>query len=290
MFNPLKIIPFFLINLYSYNWKIKLFVNLIYINYFLIKYRIEIVDFILLTKIKLISYLYPIKNYSLIKVHLYKNLINNIDVTDIFLNNKINKIDKKLIIDLFCKYNICFDNNEDIRLKIYFTYKNIYYILYYDFNNSYHIPYPPYSEEILENYKKDIILPKYNKEYNKKYFYYLFNVESKDIETIKINEKTNEDLNLYFEMIKTPFNDFGILYGSYIKLKWILIENDYNLSNFKSFYLKFLNFYLDEINMDLKEHYIEFNKDDLNENFISNRMKSILIQKLDNGAVSKLTY
>ena len=55
MFNPLKIIPFFLINLYSYNWKIKLFVNLIYINYFLIKYRIEIVDFILLTKIKLMN-------------------------------------------------------------------------------------------------------------------------------------------------------------------------------------------------------------------------------------------
>ena len=164
-------------------------------------------------------------------------------------------------------------------MKIYFTYKNINYILYYDFCNSYSIPYPPYSENILENYKKDIILPKYNKVINKKYFYYLFMVESKDIYTIKINDKINEDLNLYFEMIKTPFNDFGILYASFIKLRWILAENNIDLNNFKSFYLKFLNLYLDEENLDLKEHCIEFNKDDLNKYLISKRMKNILLLK-----------
>jgi hypothetical protein len=279
MFELLKFIPLIYINLVCNNKCLKLFTNLGYLSYFIINYRYEIIDYILLFKIKLNNYLFPIKDYSLIKIQLYKNLNNYIDVTEYFHNKNIDKIDKYVIIDLFCKYSICFDQNDDIRLKIYFSYKNIYYILYYDYSNSYHIPYPPYSDKILEDYKKDIILPKYSKEMNKKYFYYLFMVESKNINIIKVNDKIREDLNLYFEMIKTPFNDFGILYGSFIKLRWILAENGYDLNNFKSLYLKFLNLYLDETNMDLKEHIIEFNKDDLNRDLMSNRMESILLLK-----------
>jgi len=279
MLEILKIIPLISINLFCDKWYLKLITNLGYLSYFMINYRYEILDYVLLLKIKLNKYLFPIKDYSLIKIQLFKNLNNYIDVTEYFHNKNINKIDKYTIIDLYCKYNISFNQNDDIRLKIYFSYKNIYYILYYDYSNSYHIPYPPYSDKILEDYKKDIILPKYTKAMNKKYFYYLFMVESKNINVIKINDKINEDINIYFDMIKTPFNDFGILYGSFIKLRWILTENNIDIANFKSLYLKFLNFYLDEINMDLKEHIIEFNKDDLNRDLMSNRMESILLLK-----------
>ena len=80
-------------------------------------------------------------------------------------------------------------------------------------------------------------------------------------------------------MIKTPFNDFGILYNCPIKLKWILYENGIDIYSFSKFYLKFLNLYFDEEKMDLNNHFIEFNQDEIDNILISDRMKEILIQK-----------
>jgi hypothetical protein len=279
MYSLLKFIPLLFINFVSCNWYLKLFTNIGYISYILINNRYEILDYVLLLKIRFKNYFYPIKEFVLIKIDLYTDLNKHVDVTNYFRNKNIDKIDKYIIIDIFYKYNICFDINPDIRLKIYFNYKNIKYILYYDYFNNFPIPYPPYSNIILDDYKKDIILPRYTKNINKKYFYYLFMVESKNINIIKINDVINNDINLYFEMIKTPFNDFGILYGCFVKLRWILAENNYNINNFENFYLKFLNLYFDEKDMDLKEHKIEFNKNDLNKNFISKRMNDVLYLK-----------
>lgn len=271
-----KYFPLLYINIFCKNNYFKLFTNISYFTYILFNNRYSILDTILIYKIKLTKYFYPEEDFKLIKVYLYKNLNDYIIVTKFFEDYNIVNIEKKIIFDLYYQYKLCFDNIDDIRLKIFYSYKNKSYIMYYDFNNKYSIPYPPYSDKILENYKKDIILPKYYIEKGKKYFYYLFSVESKDIYSIKINNNINEDLKLYFEMIKSPFNDYGILYECYIKLKWILAENDIDLNNFESFYLKFLNLYFDEEILDLKEHTIELNKADLNKYLMSDRMKYIL--------------
>ena len=80
-------------------------------------------------------------------------------------------------------------------------------------------------------------------------------------------------------MIKTPFNDFGILYNSPVKLIWVLVENNIDINDFNKFYLKFESVYINEETYELHEHFIEMTKNNLNEYIISNRMKEIIIQK-----------
>lgn len=73
---------------------------------------------------------------------------------------------------LISKYSIRIQFN--IRLKIFFSYKNINYILYFPYSQNinkefenYYIPYPPYSEKIIEKYRHDIIEPFHNSDYKK---------------------------------------------------------------------------------------------------------------------------
>jgi hypothetical protein len=211
---------------------------------------------------------------------LYTNLEDNYDVTRLFHRNivKTYKIDIELILNFYSSLNILFKYNDNIRLKIYFNYNNIDYIIYYryiPYLNNYYVPYPPYSEEIMNNYRHDIINPFYQTITKKKYFYSLFNMESKDIEKIEINNEMKNDLLKYFAMIKTPFNDYGILYNVPVKLLWLLVENNIDINNFYKFYLKFQNMYINE-NFELNEHFIEMNKEDVNEFIISDRMKEIM--------------
>jgi hypothetical protein len=77
-------------------------------------------------------------------------------------------------------------------------------------------------------------------------------------------------------MIKTPFNDYGILYHNPVKLSWVLSENNIDMKTFESFYLKFLNVYFDETTFELKEHLVELNNNDLDNIFISKNMLNIL--------------
>jgi len=220
---------------------------------------------------------------------LYSTLVKNHDITDYFKNKNINKIDKYILLGCFNDNNIDTSNlDNNLRLKLIFFYKDNKYILYYGlekiFNNEIdYIPYPPYNEKILNNYRKDIIIPYYTKESNKNLLYSLFNIDSKDILEIKIdnNQEKLDDNKIinYFQMIKTPFNDFGILYNCPIKLRWILYENGIDIYSFNKFYLKFLNLYFDEEKMDLIPHFIEFNQNEVDNVLISNRMKEIIIQK-----------
>ena len=92
MHNIFKYIPFLYINLFNNNNYLKYIINISYLSYFLYNYRYEIIDSILLFKIKLIKYLYPIKDFTLIKVLLYKNLLESINVTDYFEKNNITNI------------------------------------------------------------------------------------------------------------------------------------------------------------------------------------------------------
>lgn len=222
---------------------------------------------------------------------LYSTLVKNQNITNYFKNKNLTKIDKYILLECFHDNNIDTSNlDNNVRLKLIFFYKDNKYILYYGgvkvLNTEIDcIPYPPYNEEILNTYRKDIILPYYTKESNKNLLYSLFNIDSKDILEIKIDNSqekldNNEIIN-YFKMIKTPFNDFGILYNCPIKLKWILYENNIDIYSFSKFYLKFLNLYFDEEKMDLIEHFIEFNQNEVDSVLISNRMKDILIQKIN---------
>lgn len=268
------------------------FLKTIYINInkFIYFHLENLVNVILIFKIKfyeIINTYFKQNNndYILDEVFLYTDLKNLYRVTNYFKNKDIKIINNDTIENIFKDYNLINDililnNNSNIRLKIFFTYKDVKYIMYfkYDVLNNYYIPYPPYSEQILDNYRNNIIEPLYFKINNKNSFYMLFNIESKNILDIKINDEIIYDKNIieYFNMIKTPFNDFGILYKCPIKLLWILSENNIEIENFSNFYLKFLNVYLDEINMELKEHFIDYSKNDIEKILISKRMEEIL--------------
>jgi len=236
----------------------------------------KIMNDIIYVKIIIDERVYKKNIFILNNVLLYKNLTDNHDVTAFFKNNSnTSVINKDLIKDIYKTQNIEFEDNNDIRLKIFFTYNNIDYIIYFPFNIDTHIPYPPFNETIMNNYRNNIVNPTYVDKKNTN-LYSLFTIESKDMLYIKINDEIRNDLMKYFMMIKTPFNDFGILYNAHVKLLWVLYENKIDVDTFESFHLKFLNMYFDENEMDLKEHIIDLTKNDIDKNIISKRMETIL--------------
>jgi hypothetical protein len=246
-----------------------------------------LLDHILTIKINIINYYKSFFDYKfiLIKAHLYTDLSNNINVTRYLKSNLFDKIDNNLIKLLFILNNIEFNVNDDIRLKIYFKYEQIDYIIYYPYKiahekkidkDDYYLPYPIYNIEIMDNFRNDIVLPYYKDLKKQKVFYSLFHIESKDILLTCINDIHNDQLYKYFNLIKTPFNDFGILYNVPVKLRWILIENNIDIETFNNIYFKFLSIYFCEKDCDIKEHYVKMDNNDLDKVFISERMKDIL--------------
>lgn len=114
----------------------------------------------------------------------------------------------------------------------------------------------------------------------KKFLYSLFSIDSKNILNIKINDVENLQLLNYFQCLKTPFNDFGILYNVPVKLIWALYENNIDLESFNKFELNFLNPYFDENTFELIEHNIKLSNNELNNIIISNYHKDILDKKI----------
>ena len=292
----LEIKDFHLDDIYNIFIKTKIYLSDIFIDIniyiYTKKYIIinNLLDILLKIKIEFNNYFSKKNNFILNKVILYVDLTQKYDVTYYFIkNNKIDIINRNTIKDIYFYYNILpLFEDSNIRLKIFYLYNNKKYINYFSYNkildkdediNNYYLPFPMYSEEILKNYRDDIISPHYITNVSKKKLYSLFNMESKDILTVKINDIENNDLIDYFNMIKTPFNDYGILYRNPVILNWILSENNINIDLFDTFYLKFLNLYFDEENFELKEHIIEFNKEDLNKIFISKIMLNVLEDK-----------
>ena len=239
-------------------------------------YLEKIIDETLKIKIFIDNFFSKKSNFELNKVLLYIDLDNNLDVTEYFKKNinKIKKLDYNLLYELYNYKKIIYNSDQNIRLKIFYSYEKKEYIQYF-YNGI--LPYPIYSEDIINNYRNDIVYNKYNKDIRKKYFYSLFSMDSKDIDIVKINNVENNILLEYMKMLQTPFNDFGILYDNPIKLLWIISENNIEDKDFKEFYLKYKNFYLDEDKLELKEHEIKL--DDLNSFIISDRMKNILKEK-----------
>lgn len=259
-----------------------IFFKKIYI--FCIKKIYNLFDDVLNLKIKITNFIknyYKHPDFKINKVLLYKNLTEECSVTDYFKYNNIKYIDNKLIENILYENMILYYLNENIRLKIFFSYKNIEYIIYFPYKKNESkkfIPYFPYSEDIIKNYRNDIISPIYIKNNNKKYFYSLFGMDSKDISYVSINNIKNNNLLKYFQMIQTPFNDFGILYDLPVKLEWVLSENNINIEEFNELKIIFTN-YFDEDTFEMKEHTIILNNNDLNNNIISERMKEIMAIK-----------
>ena len=278
----IQLVPF----IYTIFVDVPLHIKVIINTYTGFYYKNEIINSLLNIKI-FTSNIYKklfieVDTFNLKNVFLYTSLRDFEDVTDYFKVYKIDFIDKYTILDLYNFYSLQFNCNSNIRLKIFFTYNQQKYIMYYNYYNKNILPYPPFSKEIMDNYRNNIVIPTYeydlssNLKSNKIQIYSLFNIESKDILKIKINNLENESIKKYIDMVKTPFNDFGLLYNNYIKLSWLLVENKININTFDSFYLKFLNMYLDEEKLDLFEHFIELNKNEINSPIISERKKSVL--------------
>jgi len=273
--------------------------NLLYVTYLCSNFY-TILNAILEFKIKMnkkfIKFFYG-DGFRMTEIYLYTDLTTNYDVSnyiDFFL---LKKIDVSIIDDLYEFYNIKFQNNEHIRLKIIYYFNGDKYISYFPFykinimngdsmilNKNYHLPLPLFSDSIMENYRKNIVYPAYSKLFNEEQInnnftvnnkiYNLFNRESKNISTLTLNYIFNKELLNYFKMIKTPFNDYGILYNCPVRLIWILVENNINISDFKNFYIKYWEQIFDVQNLTLKDHFI--NIDNLNSIIISEHMKEIL--------------
>lgn len=269
----LYVIPFIYANFITNAFYIKYSINTLYLinlynNYDI--YLLNILDIVLNIKIKcteLIKYLTSDnKDFILLKAELYHDLYQSNDVTKEFMSIIKDRVDRNFIIKLYSLIHKEFVFNDDIRLKIYFRYNGIEYIQYFPYNNDNYIQYPLYSEDIIQKYRSDNVYPNYiNKNTNNGVFYSMFSMESKDIESIVINDNTfNKDSEIYqyFKKIQTPFYDMGILNNCSIKLLWVLTENNIDLNTFKKFQLKYLNMYFDEEKMDLLEHKITFDKAD----------------------------
>jgi len=276
-------------------------------NIFTINFLYYYIDLLFNVKIKIydfFQYLFINNNFILNDVELYTTVSKKYNIKFYFDNYEINKIDAKLIYDIYKFYRINFEDNEDIRLKINFTYNNNNHILYYplhkqifkDFaEDKYYIPYPPYNETIISNYRKNIVNPIYYTSTKKSILYSLFMIDSKNLHKVELSKQNdkinnyyttllNDKLLKYFNKIKTPFNDFGLLYNCPVKVKWILVENSIKIKSFKKLFIKFLNMYFDDENFELKDHFI--NLTNIEDFVISERMKSELLIK-NNEIINK---
>ena len=220
--------------------------------------------------------------YQLLNAHLYTDLSQNYNITSFF--NIIDKIDKKLFTLIYEDFNIKFEDNENIRIKLNFIFCNKEYILYIPYNLKNDIQYPPYTNEIMDKFKNNIVNP-IHKSYNKKYPLYTFlTMNFRDIDECKIyyNDHSNIghiDIKEYIKKIDTPFNDMGILYDCSIPISWICNDNYVSTDNFKKIYLKYSNYYFNEEKMELEENIYESNH--LNNIFISPILKIYIDKKID---------
>jgi len=220
--------------------------------------------------------------YQLLNAHLYTDLSQNYNITSYFNNNyDIDKIDKNLFTLICDNFNIKFEDNIHIRIKLNFIFCNKEYILYIPYNLKNDIQYPPYTNEIMDKFKNNIVIP-IHETYNKKYPLYTFlTINFKDIDECKIyyNDNSYTDITDYIKKIATPFNDIGILYDCSIPVSWICNDNYINTENFTKICLKYSNYYFNEEKIELEENIYESN--DLNNIFISPILKIYIDKKID---------
>lgn len=213
------------------------------------------------------------KGFTLTNVLLYIDLKTSYNVYNYFKKKDVKVLNDQLIDTILIHNKIVTNYSNNIRLKLFFTYDGKEYILYHTYNGN-TISYPPYSEEIINKYRSDIVNPYYQEKKKGKSFYSLLSMSSKDISIVKINDIASDRMKKYIESIQTPFHDFGMLYNMPVKLEWVISEN--NIADFSTLYVLFLNLYFDEENMELKDHEIFMTKDDIKKNICSEIINDFL--------------
>ena len=245
------------------------FEKILYIKLNVVKYYNKYLvnkDFVL-TKVKLIYNKLDSKENNINNTN-FNNLIK-LDVSDYFKKNKISILHNQIITNIINCYHIKdVIYNNDIRLLLEYKFNNNNYKLFFGFmeinktksnyNNLNHneLIIPFYSKDYMELYNQDKnLLEKIN----------YFKMNCKDIECLKINDKVYD--NKYIEEYLGPLYDFGFIYKTPIKIKWILDE--LLIEQFQNFEFKYMASYFDEEDeIDLVDNYIKSN--DENDLLISN--------------------
>lgn len=172
-------------------------------------------------------------------------------------------------------------NNDNVYIKIVYRYDDQEYIFVYNnemARNNVIIPIPLYDESIIEDFKKDIIKPYYEKHNKDASLYSLFHIDCKKIKSVKyngiddLNNIDNIEILKSINKYKGYFNDFGLMYKCALKVKHVL--NGSLLDNFKSLEIEYEASYFDEVTYDIIPHII---KVDYKEDYIiSDYIKNIV--------------
>ncbi len=167
----------------------------------------------------------------------------------------------------------CYSNESD--LTICYRYDEKEYIFVYSAEmakKSVRIPLPLYNEEIIENFKKDILKPYYTKHSKEASFYSLFHIDCKHIKSVMYNGEESPDLLHRVNKYKGLMNDFGLMYQGKLKVKHILTNRE--LKELQELKIEFEAPYFDEETYDIIPHVIVGK---CGEDYIlSDRIKSIM--------------
>jgi hypothetical protein len=304
-------IPIIYLNIFSNNYERLRFINLLYVmNLYQLKNDVlnDLVNLYAHTKYYMNSWAnkgYP--EYYLNRALFYINLKDSIDITEYFRNNNIDRLDNDFFDMILEKEGIHMtaEYMTDIRIKLEFTYNNIPYILYIPYVYKVHkykldgvdkksiktiedkdiyMKYPPYTNEIVNDYRNNIVIPNYE-DNNKRYrFYNFFTIDCKDIDEayVLIVSGDKIDVRDYISKIQTPFNDNGLIYHVPVKISWLCNDNDIEVNGFAKLYIKYSNFYLNEDEDDLamndhvicKESVNDYVLSDIMKNYMNSRNKS----------------
>jgi hypothetical protein len=306
-------IPIIYLNIYGNNYKIIRVINLLYLmNIYEFKNSIlnDLVNLYAHAKYYIgfvmnkIGKQYP--EYYLNNAWFYVNLKDKINITEYFRNNNnIDRLDNDFFDMILEKEGIHMtpEYMTDIRIKLEFTYNNICYILYIPYVYKVHkykldgvdkkniktiedkdiyMKYPPYTNETVNDYRNNIVIPNYE-DNNKRYrFYNFFTIDCKDIDEAYVLTVSGDKIDVrdYISKIQTPFNDNGLIYHVPVKISWLC--NDIEVADFAKLYIKYSNFYLNEDEDDLamndhvicKESVNDYVLSDIMKNYMNSRNKS----------------
>jgi hypothetical protein len=134
------------------------------------------------------------------------------------------------------------------------------------------IPLPLYNENIIKDFKDDIIYPYYPKHSKSASFYSLFHIDCKNIKSVIYNGTEDKLLLRRVNEYKGFFNDFGLMYKSELQAKDIL--SDKELRELKELKIEFEAPYFDEDTYDIIPHIITIRSG--TDYIISDRIKSII--------------